>query len=341
MLEIENIEMNYGATHVLKNLSFTVASGSFLAIVGPSGCGKTTLMRLIAGLNRPTSGVIKWNHVMVNSKDESTPVNKRNIGMVFQSFALWPHMRVHQQVMYPLNSDRFRHWTKDQKKARVLETIKNCGLETLMDRYPHELSGGQQQRVALARAIVGNPDVLLMDEPLSALDAQLRIEMRQEIQRIHRLTKATIVYITHDQSEAMTMADTVIVMNEGRIEQLDSPQELYLHPKTIFSAQFIGKYNLLPGTWHHHVFTVQDTSLRFTRNDVSESFISANVCPVRPEQFQVTDDQDGLACVVCTVQYLGAQYHYQMRCGHMDLNVTLGIDQLYSIGDTVWLKVRT
>lgn len=338
MLEIKDLKKNYGNTSVLKGINFTLDSGKFLAIVGPSGCGKTTLLKIIAGLVAPSSGSVVWQHTVVNSAQAITPVHKRNIGMVYQSLALWPHMRVYQQVSYPLESKRFNHWSKQQKEQQVIKTLTNCGLMIFKDRYPHELSGGQQQRVALARAIVAQPDILLMDEPLSALDAQLRIEMRHEIQRIHHLTKASVVYITHDQSEAMSMADYVIVMNEGKIEQIDTPQNLYLHPQTIFTAQFIGKYNMLAGTWQDNIFTIKNTTFQIKYPGIAAAFVSERVCPIRPDQFMVTSENQGLKCEVQSVQYHGMQYQYQMVFNDDIIDVFLGLDKQLQVGETVWIK---
>ena len=219
-----DVKKSFKNIQALKGISLSIEDGEFVAIVGPSGCGKTTLLRLIAGFEQPTEGEIYMDDICVANKKGSIAPEKRNLGMVFQAFALWPHMKVREQVCFPLKHHRFVEQSlKDQKNERVEEMLKLVGLIEFSERLPGDLSGGQKQRVAIARALAPSPSLLLMDEPLSSLDAKLRIELRNEIQTIHRKTNTSIVYVTHDQSEALAMADKIVVMNAGEIEQVGTP----------------------------------------------------------------------------------------------------------------------
>ena len=227
-------------------VSFVVPAGKLFTLLGPSGCGKTTTLRCIAGLETPTGGEIAiGQRVVFGDKPRmSVPPNKRNIGMVFQSYAIWPHMTVFQNVYYPLRSKRF---SRSEAKERARNALELVGLAELADRPAPKLSGGQQQRVALARALAGNPEVLLLDEPLSNLDAKLREEMRAGIRSLQKRTRITSLYVTHDQIEALTISDEIAVMNAGKIVEIGRPQDIYLHPKTRFAANFIGMTNIIPG----------------------------------------------------------------------------------------------
>ncbi|MCM8809413.1 MAG: ABC transporter ATP-binding protein [Candidatus Omnitrophica bacterium] len=240
ILTVENIDKSYNGKVVLKNINFTVYENDFFFILGPSGCGKTTLLRIIAGFVEPDRG-----RVILNKKDiTKIPPNKRNIGFVFQNYALWPHMKVIENIAYGL---RVKNYTEEFIKKKVNEIIKITRLEGLENLYPSQISGGQQQRVALARALVVNPQILLLDEPLSNLDAKLRDELRREIKRIHKETGITMVYVTHDQKEAMTLGTTIGVMKDKEIVQIGSPYEIYTNPIDIFVASFIGEINTLKG----------------------------------------------------------------------------------------------
>ena len=230
---VENLARHWGPTKALDGVSFKVEAGSFAVLLGPSGCGKSTLLRLIAGLETPTGGSIR-----IAGKDVTgLPSAKRGIAMVFQSYALFPHLSVAQNICFGLE---VRHVDTAERKRRLERAAELLGLTKLLDRKPSQLSGGQQQRVALGRAIVAQAPVCLMDEPLSNLDAQLRHEMRLEIRELQRRLSMTMIYVTHDQVEAMTMADQVVLLRDGRIEQDAAPDELYANPATIFAARFIG-----------------------------------------------------------------------------------------------------
>src|SRR6266542_2792635 len=234
------------AVKAIDDVSFVVPSGKLFTLLGPSGCGKTTTLHCIAGLETPSSGEIKIGDHMVfdDKRGTAVPPNKRNIGMVFQSYAIWPHMTVFQNVYYPLKSKGF---SRSEAKERARHALETVGLIDLEDRPAPKLSGGQQQRVALARALAGAPEVLLLDEPLSNLDAKLREEMRSEIRSLQKRIHITSLYVTHDQIEALTISDQIAVMNAGKIVEIGSPQDIYLHPKTRFAANCIGMTNIIPG----------------------------------------------------------------------------------------------
>ncbi len=239
MLEIRNLTKSFNTFEAVKDVSITVPDGAFLVLLGPSGCGKTTLLRMLAGLELPTSGQIVFDGQVVSDGDENWSVDpaNRNSGLVFQSYALWPHMSVRGNVEWPL---KVAHMPRSERAARVDEVLKLLDIHSLGNRYPNEISGGQQQRVAIARTIAPKPGVLLFDEPLSNLDAKLRVEMRTELMRLHRATGATTVYVTHDQIEAMTMASHVAVINNGRVQQFGTPFDLIEQPQTSFVATFVG-----------------------------------------------------------------------------------------------------
>ena len=234
----------YGSAVALDDVSLNIGQGLLVSLLGPSGCGKTTALRLVAGFVEPTAGEIAIGDRVVSSRNRMLPPERRNVSMVFQSYALWPHMTVAENVAYGLTLRKVDRNTIRKKVDAILATTK---LSDLAVRYPGELSGGQQQRVALARALIVEPETLLLDEPLSNLDANLREEMRFEVRRLHDEYRYTTVYVTHDQSEAMTTADLIVVMNRGRIEQMGSPEDIYERPRSEFVARFIGASNVVKG----------------------------------------------------------------------------------------------
>jgi multiple sugar transport system ATP-binding protein len=240
-VSLRNIVKDYDDTHAVRGISLDIADKEFVVLVGPSGCGKSTTLRMIAGLEDITGGEIRVDGEVVND----VPPKDRDMAMVFQNYALYPHMSVFENMSFGL---RLKHYPKDEIKRRVDEAARILDLTELLDRKPRQLSGGQRQRVAMGRAIVRNPKVFLFDEPLSNLDAKLRVQMRTEIKRVHQKVKTTTVYVTHDQIEAMTLADRVVVMNGGTIEQVGTPHDLYHRPRTRFVAGFIGSpaMNFMP-----------------------------------------------------------------------------------------------
>jgi multiple sugar transport system ATP-binding protein len=230
---IENVKKYFGNVKALDGIDLTIEEGSFVVLLGPSGCGKTTLMRCISGLEKLTEGKIYFDEKDVSN----VPPKDRNVAMVFQSYAVWPHMKVRDNIAYPL---KLKKMPKNEIEERVKWVSGLLHISELLDRFPAQLSGGQRQRVAVARAIVHQPKVLLMDEPLSNLDALLRVKMRSELKKLHERVKVTTIYVTHDQVEAMTMGDKIAVMNAGKIVQFGTPEEIYKKPKTIFVAGFVG-----------------------------------------------------------------------------------------------------
>ncbi len=279
-VRLVDIEKKYGAFLAVPQQSLTIHDGEFLVLLGPSGCGKTTTMRMIAGLEDITSGDIMIKGERVNDK----PPKDRDIAMVFQNYGLYPHMTVRQNIEYPL---KLRGVDKATRKARVQETAAKVELDALLDRRPSELSGGQRQRVALARAIVRTPSIFLMDEPLSNLDAKLRVTMRAELKHLHHELGVTTVYVTHDQMEAMTLANRVAVMREGRIVQLDTPKKIYAEPADLFVAGFIGSpsMNLIDGVVKGGVFRADGVEIPVPLGDRD-----GVVLGIRPEEIDITQD---------------------------------------------------
>jgi len=244
-VELRGLTKRFGSLAVVDHVSLRIDHGQLVCLLGPSGCGKTTTLRLLAGFLEPSDGEIHVGDRLVSSSARTLPPEQRKMSMIFQSYALWPHMTVAENIVYGLRLRKMDRDTIAKKLEAILETTK---LEILAQRYPGELSGGQQQRVALARALVVEPETLLLDEPLSNLDANLREEMRFEIRRLHDEYRYTTVYVTHDQSEAMTTADLIAVMNGGRIDQLGTPEDIYDRPQSEFVARFIGASNVIKGT---------------------------------------------------------------------------------------------
>jgi len=241
-LRIESVRKHFGEKTVLAGIDLEVEEGTFLALLGPSGCGKTTLLQAIAGLISIDDGKILIDRHVVSEKERELPTEKRNIGMVFQDFALWPHMNVFENVAFGL---KIRGMKGSELKERVMETLAIFHMEEYIARFPHELSGGQKQRIAMARAIAPRPRLILMDEPLSSLDAGLRNEMRYELVRIFKQLNMTVVYVTHDQLEAMSMADQIMILKNGRCEQFGTPESLYYEPVSEYVAKFMGPANIL------------------------------------------------------------------------------------------------
>ncbi|MGN6443816.1 ABC transporter ATP-binding protein [Amnibacterium sp.] len=294
-VELVDVVKDYGTgSRALDAISLDVRPGEFVALLGPSGCGKTTALRAISGLE-----TIDGGHVRIGGADvEAVPVHKRDIGMVFQSYSLFPHMTVAQNVAFGL---QMRRVTGPERTRRVQEALDLVGLGHLGERYAHQLSGGQQQRVALARALVTRPRVLLLDEPLSALDAKVRVQLRDEIRKIQQETGITAVFVTHDQEEALAVADRVAVMNAGAIEQIGTPEDLYLRPATAFVAGFIGQSNRLDGTLEHGRVAVVGQDLAALPSDVPDGPVTVFV---RPEDVRL--DGDGLPAIVVSTSFLGA-----------------------------------
>ncbi|MGM0875977.1 MAG: ABC transporter ATP-binding protein [Bacillota bacterium] len=343
--EIKNVSKVFGQTQALKSISLSIKDGEFIAILGPSGCGKTTLLKLLAGFDSPSDGQIFIDLLCVGKKNKSAPPEKRNIGMVFQSFALWPHMNVKDHVKFPLLHHRYlADDLKNNIEKRIEEVLNIVELQSYSNRMPHELSGGQKQRVALARAIAPKPALLLMDEPLSSLDAELRMEMRREIQSLHRITGATIVYVTHDQEEALAMADRIVVMNNGQIQQVGTPREIYRKPNTEFVAKFVGKANLIQGEWLNE-FTFKPDSTAYhsywTNIDVSPDLRAMNLCPIRPEQLSLSYTGEGIEGTIINVQFQGKEIHYTVNIGSNLITIYEDSqNEPFYVGDIVFINLK-
>lgn len=290
---------------VIPDLSVQIKNGEFFTLLGPSGCGKTTLLRMIAGFNSIEGGTIAFDSQVIND----IPAHKRNIGMVFQSYAVFPHLTVRQNVEYGL---KIRKVEKSELKKRVDAVLKSVKIEEYQDRLPERLSGGQQQRVALARAIVIHPQVLLMDEPLSNLDAKLRIEMRSAIREVQKQIGITTVYVTHDQEEALAISDRIAVMKDGIIQQIGSPEEIYARPYNTFVSTFIGHSNLFYGTVKKDsgIAVEFENGYKIKMNNLDDSVVDGQkvVVSVRPEEFSISDN--GLKCKISNSTFLGKYTNY-------------------------------
>ncbi|QKY69333.1 ABC transporter ATP-binding protein [Lentibacillus sp. CBA3610] len=335
---VKHVNKKFGDVQALYDVDLNIQDGEFLAILGPSGCGKTTLLRLLAGFESLTDGAILLDDSEVANNKMVVPPEQRNVSMVFQSFALWPHMNVREHIQFPLRHHHFVDRALKGKMAdRVNEVLRIVELEDFSDRMPNELSGGQKQRVSLARAIAPEPKLLLMDEPLSNLDAELRMEMRREIQALHQLTKASIVYVTHDQGEALAMADRIVVMNKGKIEQIGTPEEIYYYPKTPFVATFVGKANLFKGTWHQSsVFTLENSAVSWRDWGIPDEIKKENLYPLRPEQITLTNQtQDQMTGVIRSRQFQGKEYHYSVDVAGQTIIAHLPISKKMEIGEEV------
>ncbi len=333
---IKNINKSFGDTRVLHNISLEIERGEFVVLIGPSGCGKTTLLKIVAGFIPPSDGTVEMNGREVASSKRIVPPNKRNLSMVFQNFALWPHYDVRKQLLFPLNHHRYiPDSIKSRKEERVKEVLEMVGLSEFKHRYPHELSGGQKQRVALARAIAAQPGLMLMDEPLSSLDAHLKQEIRNEIKKISQNVDSSFLYVTHDQSEALSLADKIVVMNKGEIEQVGTPEEIYNFPVNPFVAKFVGKHNLIPGRWDDDAFYVEDVV--WQKPNVTESFKQHGLIPVRPDELKI--DSVGIAGVVESVYFQGNQYELNIETAHGEIKLFEQFGK-WEVGDKVRVNQR-
>ncbi|WP_419807911.1 ABC transporter ATP-binding protein [Sphingomonas sp.] len=294
---------SFDAVDIIKDVTLEIEHGEFVALVGPSGSGKSTLLRMIAGLETVTAGTIEIDGRVIN---DVSPKH-RDIAMVFQSYALYPHMTVRQNLGFAL---KLRGWKKAEIAQQVADAATSLDLTQLLDRYPRQLSGGQRQRVATGRAIVRNPAVFLFDEPLSNLDAALRVQVRAELRQLHRRLGVTAIYVTHDQVEAMTMADKIVVLRDGRIEQIGAPLELYDRPANTFVATFIGSpsMNLISGTYRHGAIDLGDGAMLPVGASLKLEPGAALTVGVRPDHVEVvTDDDDSVEARVIALEPTGAE----------------------------------
>ena len=340
-VELRGLTKKYGSQAVVDNISMTIEHGTLVCLLGPSGCGKTTTLRLIAGFVEPTAGEIRVGDRVVSSPQKTLPPERRNMSMIFQSYALWPHMTVAENIMYGLKLRKMDSATIRQKLDGILATTR---LAPLAQRYPGELSGGQQQRVALARALIVEPETLLLDEPLSNLDANLREEMRFEVRRLHDAFRYTTIYVTHDQSEAMTTADLICVMNLGKIEQAAPPQEIYDRPVSEFVARFIGMSNVFKGkTLDGGNVSLAGTPLRVT----GETLKGGADTPVSIRQHQIellarepTDKANVIPAKVLRQVFLGSSRDYMVEVADgTQFRLITSAGESVAPGSNVWLRL--
>ena len=340
-LNVRNISKRFGSAIAVDNLTLDFPDGQLTVLVGSSGCGKTTLLRMLAGLEEPTGG-----EMFIGDKEVAhVPAWDRNIAMVFQSYALYPHMNVFKNIAFPLEA---RRTPRKEIKRRVQETAEILGLTELLNRLPRQLSGGQMQRVAIGRAIVRRPDVFLMDEPLSNLDAKLRVSMRAELKRLQRDLGVTTIYVTHDQAEAMTLADQLVVMSAGRVLQIGIPEEVYLHPKSIFVAGFIGSpgMNFLPGRLDKEAGQIVSECFEFPLPEPIRSQLTnvpdqtEVVLGIRPENVQVdlAPAPGTLPASVYISEVLGRETLLTLNCGSNQVRAIVGAMVRLEIGTTVWMN---
>jgi ABC-type Fe3+/spermidine/putrescine transport system ATPase subunit len=318
-LSLEGVGKRYGDAVAVEDFSLDIAQGEFISLLGPSGCGKTTMLRMIAGFVAPSHGTIRLRGEPISSHEAVVPPERRGMSMIFQSYAIWPNMTVEQNVRFGLE---IRRIPASEAKRRVDAILDVVRLGKYAGRYPAELSGGQQQRVALARAVVVEPSVLLLDEPLSNLDANLREEMRFEIRRMHDAYRITTVYVTHDQSEAMLTSNRIVVMNRGRVEQVDSPVRLYESPRSRFVASFIGKTNLLAGSKRGDRVSVGDVTLPAARLGLGGAADGDITLSLRPQHVELLAEQSVEPARECIVPgrvtdaaYLGGSWEYTLDVG--------------------------
>jgi len=342
-LSVEGLSKSYGTVDAVKDVSFTIEDGSIMTLLGPSGCGKTTTLRCLAGLEKPEKGLIKGGErILFSSEHEKiVPAEKRNMGMVFQSYAIWPHMTVFKNIAYPL---KIRKESESEIRSKVKEVITMVQLEGLEDRPATALSGGQQQRVAFARAIVAHPDFLLLDEPMSNLDARLRETMRHELRRLQKNLKITTLYVTHDQVEALFLSHKIGIMDKGELIQAGTPQEIYSNPKNSNIATFLGQTNLMNGNLlgfdggEAKVETKMGVVLVKTQNaDLAKSL---TIC-IRPENVLITKEKNyernSFSGRILSASYFGDYSEYEVRCQDTTVKLHTSEDIRLQERDQAWV----
>ena len=334
---IKNLTKSFGSSQVLKEFNEVFRDGEFVTLLGPSGCGKTTMLRMIAGFEIPTTGEIWIDDKLVSGGKTFLPPEKRDIGMVFQSYAVWPHMNVFDNVAYPL---QIKHVKREEIRTRVDKILETVHLTRYADRLPNQLSGGQQQRIALARALVAEPNLLLLDEPLSNLDAKLRESMRFEIKDITKSLGISVVYVTHDQTEAMAMSDRIFLINNGIVQQSGTPDEIYNHPANQFVADFLGKVDFFKGVAENGTIHLSEweADLQYPKMEQSGNIEVA----IRPENIRISKESDGIMGKLEKLYYLGDETDCRVRVGKALVRViTDGFSHReFREGDTVTLDVR-
>lgn len=341
-IRLSKINKYFDKNHILKDVDLTIEEGDFMTLLGPSGCGKTTTLRVITGLENPEEGIMTINgKEMINgAKNHYTPPSKRGLNLVFQSYALWPHMTVFDNVAFGLAINKM---PKSEIRSKVESALEKMRISKYKDRYPSELSGGQQQRVAIARAIVTEPKILLLDEPLSNLDAKLRLEMRAELKRLHRELKTTIIYVTHDQVEALTLSTKIAIFFEGNLVQVDTPRNIYRHPADLRVADFIGnpKINFVDADCTYH------NGMLMTESELGKLAIPCTQPPsgkvvlsIYPEDIRISAEkvENGIPLRIYSVMPAGSETLIQTTSNGENLILVKVIGELdYDIGKMVWV----
>ena len=342
---LKDISKSYGGVTAVRNLSLQIAEGQFVTLLGPSGCGKTTTLRVIAGLEEPDTGEVLIGERLLFSRTKGVfiPPEKRGLGLIFQSYALWPHMTVHRNISLGLEQQRLAKDVVQQRVQTALEKVHLTGYE---ERYPSELSGGQQQRVAVARMVAAEPEIFLMDEPLSNLDAMLRIDMRAELKRLHHELEATTVYVTHDQVEALTLSDLIAVMDSGIVRQIGTPEDIYKRPEDLFVARFVGspRINTIEGRLVH-----RDGKTLFSAGQLAipvqpdRSFPEQPiVATVRPEDIQVSGKavRGWLECKAYSILPVGSETIINLQSSDFSLSVKVNGFTDIQMDDPVWVHLN-
>lgn len=335
-VKLVDVSKRYDETVAVDSLGLDVKDKEFITLLGPSGCGKTTTLKMIAGLLSPDSGSIYFDDKLMNE----VPPHKRNVGLCFQNYALFPHMNVFKNVAFGLVE---RKWPKNEIRKKVREVLKLVNLEEFEDRFTHQLSGGQQQRVAAARALAIDPDVLLMDEPLSNLDAKLRVRVREDLRKLQKETMKTTIYVTHDQEEALVISDRIALMKEGKIEQIDEPYTLYKNPRTGFAADFVGKNNIFEGTVKEIdedlTIDCQDLTIKASYDGRFKKGSDVLIC-IRPENIKIVSESDRqnykniLKGKIETTTFLGSLLYVVLNVeGH------LLMAELHGVSETSKIKI--
>ena len=349
-IELKHIDKYYGNNHVLRDINLVIEDGDFMTLLGPSGCGKTTTLRVVSGLEKPQNGVMTIDGEEMINADLAyyAEPSKRGLNLVFQSYALWPHMTVRENIAFGLKIQKL---PKEEIANRVQEALRMMRIEEYIDRYPNELSGGQQQRVAIARAVASNPKLLLLDEPLSNLDARLRVDMRSELQRIHKELGTTIIYVTHDQVEAMTMSTKIALFKAGELSQVAAPMELYMNPIDLEAADFIGnpRINFLEGKAVYEGGKLRVRceldSYVFDSSDMTDEEVPSGefdcVVAIRPEQIHIFEEpgEGRIPVQVYANQPAGSETLVSLRTGNSDfLSKQIGLAQ-YALDQTVYVSI--
>lgn len=340
-IRLENLTKRYQEVTAVDHLNLEIEDGDLVCLLGPSGCGKSTTLSIIAGLEQATEGSIYFDEENVGGLE----AEERDIGMVFQDYALYPHMTVQENIAFPL---KMQGWKKKDRIEKVKEAAKMLQIEEYLKRKPGKLSGGQQQRVTIARAIVKNPKILLLDEPLSNLDARLRIELRDEIRRVQKQLGITTIFVTHDQEEALSISDKILLMEKGKISQYSSPKEMYMEPQNMFAAKFLGNppMNFVPGEKVEDgiCLLLGDENVTVKKGTVHEAGeLKGNVCVgIRPEALELcsTEEEEAISGVITGIQTLGKDMYIHFRAGEQALTACVGWEKTFSEGERVSFRVK-